>query len=231
MRKFRNRCTIVNRSCTRCSYFGLSLDLGGIFEVGDVHKLGGVRSTIKSVIFIISWVFARRAAGISWKGVLVIHIIMGRGRPKGVKDSRPIKVNITQKSKHNNGGNGVTAAAYGERSTTALTFNEQRERGMLPRAALHQKNVISNEQLNRHRAEAGQIAPIFSSLYFLFSLSTWSTLACAFVITHSLRIFAYLSFSLWSCLLECEVNNVYTQQTRHHAHKDGAVENVVKSSK
>ena len=172
-----------------------------------------------------------KAAGISWKGVLVIHIIMGRGRPKGVKDSRPIKVNITQKSKHNNGGNGVTAAAYGERSTTALTFNEQRERGMLPRAALHQKNVISNEQLNRHSAEAGQIAPIFSSLYFLFSLSTWSTLACAFVITHSLRIFAYLSFSLWSWLLECEVNNVYTQQTRHHAHKDGAVENVVKSSK
>ena len=49
--------------------------------------------------------------------------------------------------------------------------------------------------------------------------------------THPLRIFAYLSFSLWSCLLECEVNNVYTQQTRHHAHKDGAVENVVKSSR
>jgi hypothetical protein len=40
-----------------------------------------------------------------------------------------------------------------------------------------------------------------------------------------------LSFSLWSCLLECEVNNVYTQQTRHHAHKDGAVENVVTSSR
>jgi hypothetical protein len=36
---------------------------------------------------------------------------------------------------------------------------------------------------------------------------------------------------LWSCLLECEVNNVYTQQTRHHAHKDGAVENVVTSSR
>ena len=95
---------------------------------------------------------------------------------------------------------------------------------MLPRAALHQENVISNEQLNRQRVEAGQIAPIFS-------VSTWSTLACAFVITHPLRIFAYLSFSLWSCLLECEVNNVYTQQTRHHPHKDGAVENVVKSSR
>jgi len=27
------------------------------------------------------------------------------------------------------------------------------------------------------------------------------------------------------------VNNVYTQQTRHHAHKDGAVENVVTSSR
>ena len=95
---------------------------------------------------------------------------------------------------------------------------------MLPRAALHQENVISNEQLNRQRVEAGQIAPIFS-------VSTWSTLACAFVITHPLRIFAYLSFSLWTCLLECEVNNVYTQQTRHHAHKDGAVENVVTSSR
>jgi hypothetical protein len=27
------------------------------------------------------------------------------------------------------------------------------------------------------------------------------------------------------------VNNVYTQQTRHHAHKDGTVENVVTSSR
>jgi hypothetical protein len=55
--------------------------------------------------------------------------------------------------------------------------NEKREHGMLPRAALHQKNLISNEQLNRQRVEAGQIDPIFS-------VSTWSTLACAFVITH-----------------------------------------------
>ncbi len=45
--------------------------------------------------------------------------------------------------------------------------NEQGECGMLPRAALHQGNVISNEQLNCQRVEAGQIAPIFS---------TWSTL-------------------------------------------------------
>ena len=92
---------------------------------------------------------------------------------------------------------------------------------MLPRAALHQENVIRNEPLNHQRVEAGQIAP-------MFSVNTWSTLACAFVITHPLRIFACLSFSLWSCLLECEVNNVYTQQTRHHPHEDGAVENVVK---
>ncbi len=98
-------------------------------------------------------------------------------------------------------------------SAVLIEQNEQRERGMLPRAALHQENVTSNEQLNRQRVEAGQIAPIFS-------VSTWSTLACAFVITHPLHIFAYLSFSLWSCLLECEVNNVYTQQTRH-PHKDG----------
>ncbi len=67
--------------------------------------------------------------------------------------------------------------------------NEKREHGMLSRAALHQKNVISNEQLNRQRVEAGQIAPIFS-------VSTWSTLACTFVIKHPLHIFSYLSFSL-----------------------------------
>ena len=42
---------------------------------------------------------------------------------------------------------------------------------MLPRAALHQENVISNEQLNRQRVEAGQIAPIFS-------VSTWLKGAC-----------------------------------------------------
>ncbi len=117
--------------------------------------------------------------------MLVIHI-MGRGRPKGVKDNRPRTVNATQKSKHNKGVNGGTAAANGERSTTALTLNEQRERGMLPRTALHEENVISNEQLNRQRVEAGPI----------FSVSPWSTLACAFVITPPLRIFAYMSFSL-----------------------------------
>ncbi len=55
------------------------------------------------------------------QGVLVIHIIMGRGPPKGVKDSRRRTVNSTQKSKHNQGGNGGTAAANGERSTTALS--------------------------------------------------------------------------------------------------------------
>jgi hypothetical protein len=53
--------------------------------------------------------------------VLVIHIIMGRGPSKGVKDSRRRTVNSTQKSKHNKGGNGGTAAANGERSTTALS--------------------------------------------------------------------------------------------------------------
>ena len=62
---------------------------------------------------------------------------------------------------------------------------------MLPRAALHQENVISNEQLNRQRVEAGQIAPIFS-------VSTWSTVACAFVI----RIH-YASLHI--CRFLCEV--------------------------
>jgi hypothetical protein len=94
-------------------------------------------------------------------------MIMGRGRPKGVKDSRPRTVNTTQKSKHNKGGNGGTAAAKGERSTTALTFNEQRERGMLPRAALHQENVISNEQLNHQRVEAGQMLQFSRSAHGL----------------------------------------------------------------
>jgi hypothetical protein len=70
--------------------------------------------------------------------------------------------------------------------------NEQREHGMLPRTALHQKNVISNEQLNRQRVEAGQIAPIFS-------VSTWSTLACACV---TLRIH-YVSLHI--CRFLCEV--------------------------
>jgi hypothetical protein len=67
--------------------------------------------------------------------------------------------------------------------------NEQRERGMLPRATLNQENVISNEQLNCQCVGVGQITPVFS-------VSTWSTLAFVFVITHPLRIFAYLSFSL-----------------------------------
>ncbi len=97
------------------------------YPVGDVYKLGGLRSTIRSVIFIIS---------------------LGRGRPKGVKDNRPRTVDTTQKSKYNKGDNGGTAATNGERSTTVLTFNEQREHGMLSRAALHQENVIRNEQLN-----------------------------------------------------------------------------------
>ena len=60
---------------------------------------------------------------------------------------------------------------------------------MLSHTVLHQENVISNEQLNRKGVEVGQIAPIFS-------VSPWSTLPCTFVITPSLRIFAYLSFSL-----------------------------------
>ena len=94
---------------------------------------------------------------------------MGRGRPKGVKDSRPRTVNTTQKSKHNKGVNGGTAAANGERSTTALTLNEQRERGMLPRAELHEENVISNEQLNRQRVEAGQSALChYASITYLY---------------------------------------------------------------
>jgi hypothetical protein len=70
--------------------------------------------------------------------------------------------------------------------------NEQRELSMLARAALHQENVISKEQLNLQRVEAGQIAPIFS-------VSTWSTLACACV---TLRIH-YVSLHI--CRFLCEV--------------------------
>ncbi len=80
-------------------------------------------------------------------------------------------------------------------SAVLIEQNEQRERGMLPRAALHQENVISNEQLNRQCVEACQIAPIFS-------VSTWSTLACAFVITHPLRVH-YASLHI--CRFLCEV--------------------------
>ena len=69
--------------------------------------------------------------------------------------------------------------------------NEQRERGMLQRAALHQENVISNEQLNRQCVEAGQIDPIFS-------VSTWSTL----IVLLSLHIH-YASLHI--CRFLCEV--------------------------
>jgi hypothetical protein len=48
--------------------------------------------SIKSVIFLI---FESRVSGISWKGVLVIYIIMGSGRPKGVKDIQPRTGNTT----------------------------------------------------------------------------------------------------------------------------------------
>jgi hypothetical protein len=119
---------------------------------------------------------------------------MGRGSPKGVKDSRPRSVNTTQKIKHNKGGNGGTASANGERSTTALTFNEQRQRGMLPRAALHQENVIRNEPLNHQRVEAGQIAP-------MFSVNTWSTLACAFC--HYASITHLCIFAVFFCEVAC----------------------------
>jgi hypothetical protein len=81
------------------------------------------------------------------------------------------------KSKHNNGGNVGSVAGNGGRSTTALTFNEQREFGILSRSALKTRNVISYEQLNRQRVEAGHIAPIFS-------VSTYSTLTCGFVIAY-----------------------------------------------
>ncbi len=100
----------------------------------------------------------RWTVGISWKGVLVIHIIMGRGRLKGVKDSLPRTVNTTQKSKHNKGDNGGTTVANGERPTTlwqcCVHWAKWTKRVRYPRlwhTALHQENVISNEQLNRQR--------------------------------------------------------------------------------
>ena len=60
---------------------------------------------------------------------------------------------------------------------------------MLPRAELHEENVMSNEQLNRQRVEAGQIAPIFS-------VSTWSTLLLSLRIHYA---------SLHICRFLCEV--------------------------
>jgi len=51
----------------------------------------------------------------------------------------------------------------GERGNSLkLSFNEQRQRGMLPRASVHAEDVNSNEELNRQRVQAGQIASIFS---------------------------------------------------------------------
>jgi hypothetical protein len=39
---------------------------------------------------------------------------------------------------------------------------------MLPRAALHQENVISNEQVKRQRVEAGQIASNFLGQHMVY---------------------------------------------------------------
>ena len=54
-----------------------------------------------------------------------------------------------------------SAGGNGERGNS-LSFNEQRQRGMLPRASVHAGDVNINEELNRQRVQAGQIASIFS---------------------------------------------------------------------
>ena len=86
---------------------------------------------------------------------------MPRGRPKGSKDKQPRTVSTAQKAKQGNGGHGGSAGGNGERGNS-LSFNEQRQRGMLPRASVHAEDVNSNEELNRQRVQAGQIASIFS---------------------------------------------------------------------
>ena len=88
---------------------------------------------------------------------------MPRGRPKGSKDKQPRTVSTAQKAKQDNGGHGGSAGGNGERGNSLkLSFNEQRQRGMLPRASVHAEDVNSNEELNRQRVQAGQIASIFS---------------------------------------------------------------------
>ena len=88
---------------------------------------------------------------------------MGRGCPKGSKDKQPRTVSTAQKTKQDNGGHGGSAGGNGERGNSLkLSFNEQRQRGMLPRASVHAEDVNSNEELNRQRVQAGQIVSIFS---------------------------------------------------------------------
>ena len=92
---------------------------------------------------------------------------MPRGRPKGSKDKQPRTVSTAQKAKQDNGGHGGSAGGNGERGNSLklrlkLSFNEQRQCGMLPRASVHAEDVNSNEELNRQRVQAGQIASIFS---------------------------------------------------------------------
>jgi hypothetical protein len=86
---------------------------------------------------------------------------MPRGRQKGSKDKQPRTVSTAQKAKQGNGGHGGSAGGNGERGNS-LSFNEQRQCGMLPRASVHAEDVNSNEELNRQRVQAGQIASIFS---------------------------------------------------------------------
>jgi hypothetical protein len=88
---------------------------------------------------------------------------MPRGRPKGSKDKQPRTASTAQKAKQDNGGHGGSAGGNGERGNSLkLSFNEQRQHGMLPRASVHAEDVNINEELNRQRVQAGQIASIFS---------------------------------------------------------------------
>ena len=66
-----------------------------------------------------------------------------------------------------------SAGGNGERGNS-LSFNEQRQRGMLTRASVHAEDVNSIEELNRQRVQAGQIASIFlvgTSSCHVFGLS------------------------------------------------------------
>jgi hypothetical protein len=83
---------------------------------------------------------------------------------------RELKIWVMNESRCDTWG---CAGGNGERGNS-LSFNEQRQRGMLPRASVHAEDVNSIEELNRQRVQAGQIASIFlvrTSSCHVFGLS------------------------------------------------------------
>ncbi len=97
---------------------------------------------------------------------------------------RELKIWVMNESRCDTWG---CAGGNGERGNS-LSFNEQRQRGMLPRASVHAEDVNSIEELNRQRVQAGQIVQFswsghplamflvcpFASLYREVKMGTYS---------------------------------------------------------